>query len=370
VPPIAPQSERLTPEQVYELDDAFFGSDPLGYFEARTEALIAYADGAQARYDEGLGAAYANKLGVRAPDFLPAATDDARELQVAVEALALRQHAAESLLRLFAALLATRDAKPGEVSIWATIADSRDQVADVLKSIAADAGSRDREVGLLLFLPEPDRANVHNNPLIRKALYILGEWLGHAETVLVRDDIRLAAAHNKAKHGLAIRPRNDMRLDFIRAPKDPPQNGKLPLSAMQDSIPVFDRPVLEYLDRPRGGGKDKHGLELTWLRLDTSSLLAEAFMLATVYGSLFHVAAANYAAPRPASIKVAATYPPLPLGPTPEQLLGQGVTGMRFPITFPPGASAPERGPGLSLNDGTFWSMDGREEQRVTLSED
>src|SRR5665647_3619848 len=45
-------------EQVRELDDSFFASDPFGYFRARIESLIACAQGAQVDYGTALGDDY------------------------------------------------------------------------------------------------------------------------------------------------------------------------------------------------------------------------------------------------------------------------------------------------------------------------
>lgn len=76
-------------------------------------------------------------------------------------------------------------------------------------------------------------------------------------------------------------------------------------------------------------------------------------MLATVYGSMFHVAALSHAS-RSATAVPVPTYPTLPVGPTPEELLGNGVTGMRFPVTLPPDGRKADRSLGVGFNGGVF----------------
>ena len=43
-----------------------------------------------------------------------------------------------------------------------------------------------------------------------RALNVLGDWLTHAMWLLVRGDINMNPAHNKLKHGLAVRARDDV----------------------------------------------------------------------------------------------------------------------------------------------------------------
>lgn len=358
-----PTGVEPSPEQVRELDDEFFSSDPFGYFQARIESLVAYADGAVAQYQDGLGGTYASRLR-RAPEEMLRATDDARELQVVTDALSLRQHAAEALVRLWAAVLETRHTAPGEVSVWATLADGRIRTAEVLDQIGSTEGASDPDVQLRLLVPGPLIGRVKADPELQRAIGVLFTWLEHAEHVLVRGDIHLAAANNKVKHGLAVRPTNTLRVDFL--PQDAvPDPESISVSTLASGVPLFDRPVVEYLARPTR----KEGLELTQLRLDAATLLTEATMLATVHAAVFHVAAARYAASS-RTIESIVPYPKLPLGPTPVELLGKAVTGMRSPVTLPKGGGPPLRGPGIGFNDRTFWNLtvdyDGHRSGRLT----
>lgn len=341
-------------EQARELDDSFFSSDPLGYFHARIESLIAYAQGAVVDYETGLGGDYARRLG-RGPNDMEAPSDSARELQVVVDALSLRQHAAESLIRFWLAVLQTRTTTPGTVSVWVTIADDRRSMIDVLREIAKTDGASDPEVVLTLLLPRGLEREFSTNVDLQRAVAVAEEWLVHAEKLLTRQDINASAAHNKAKHGLAIRARADLRLDLMTH-LPPSVGGTLPVSAMRDSIPIFDRPVLEYLARPPAQGKTGAGLELTQLRLDAATLLAETTMLATVHAAAFHVAAARHAEWSP-TVTIS-PYPTLPLGPSPTQLLGKAVTGLRFPVTDLPDGTPTTRRSGIGFNHGVFVPLD------------
>ena len=338
-------------QQVRELDNSFFASDPLGYFHARIGSLIAHAQGAVVDYETGLGDDYARRLG-RQPRDMEAPSAGARELQVVVDALSLRQHAAESLIRLWLAVLQTRATTPGTVSVWVTIADGKRSMIEVLNEIATTDGADDPEVVRALLLPRGLGREFRTNVRLQQAASVAEEWLVHAEKLLTRPDINASAAHNKAKHGLAIRARSDLRVDLMtRLP--PSHEGTLPVSAMQDSIPIFDRPVLEYLARPPAKGQPGSGLELTLLLLDAATLLAETTMLATVHAAVFHVAAARHAEWSP-TVGTISPYPTLPLGPSPTQLLGKAVTGMRFPVTDLPDGTPTTRSSGIGFNHGVF----------------
>ena len=356
-------------EQVRELDDSFFASDPFGYFRARIESLIVHAQGAQVDYGTALGDDYRRRLGAEV-QHLANTSADARELQVVVDALSLRQHAAEALIRLWLAVLQTRTAPPGAVSLWATVADGETSMMKVLKAIAKTDGATDPRVVLALLLPHDVVPAFGMNEQLQQAVAVAEEWLVHAEKLLTRADLSFSGAHNKAKHGLAVRARADLRLDAVFE-MPPHDEGTLPVSAMDGAIPIFDRPVLEYLLRPPRGGKGPQGLELVQLRLDAASLLVESTMLATVHAAVFHVAAARHAA-WSTTVGTIPPYPTLPLGPTPAQLLGKAVTGMRFPVTDRPDGTPTTRPSGIGFNHGAFVPLvfDHEAHERVTLVDD
>jgi len=364
-----PTGTKVSREQVRELDDSFFSSDPLGYFLARVGSLVASADGAKAHFDDGLGAELARLLH-RRPEDMARPSGSARELQVGVDALGLRQHAAEALIRLVDAILQLRSGEPGSASVWVTIAEGPTRTIDVLKRISSvPNGLHQDGVFAALVMPAEILSQVPSAPELQAALRTMAAWLEHAEALLTRSDVHLSAAHNKIKHGLAVRPRDDAKISVLTA-GPPVQNGTTPVSALDGAIDIFDQPFLEYLGRPPDEGHRKQGLELTWLRLDTPTLLAETTMLATVYGSIFHVAALNHAS-RSETAGPVPTYPTVPVGPTPDGLLGNSVTGMRFPVTLPPDGRKVDRSPGVGFNGGVFVPLrfDYASGQTITLVE-
>jgi hypothetical protein len=348
-----PTGRSPSREQVRTLDDSFFSSNPYNYFLARIDSLISYADGASANLETGVGAAFARHLGwVRNKEIIET-TESARELQVAVDAMSLRQHAGEAVARLWLALLQTRHEALGSVSIWATLTRTPTKNSAALNAIMECNGWDDPRVHQTLLLPEPYFTRFETDALVRQGADVLHKWLEHIPMLLTRNDIHIAAANNKYKHGLAIRPRNDERISIFRAISS---ESDAPISAAEEVV-IFDKPFVEYLAEGPSDESGKHGLELTRLRLDTPVLLVEANMLATLYGALFHVAAAKYATWSD-SVGEIASYPPLPLGPTPEQLLSKSITGMRSPVTFRPDGSPATRGHAIGFNSGEWVTMD------------
>lgn len=173
---------------------------------------------------------------------------------------------------------------------------------------------------------------------------VFASWLKYATDLLVGRQSYLNAAHNKVKHGLAARSRNDLRITFTTTP--PNADGTLPLSAVTgpDSYDLFDRPVLEVLVRPPKRNKQTQGLELTQIRIDVPEVLVEAHMIAWTHGAMFNVAATRHFTGRehlPDHLKPPA-HPGYPLGgPLPEHIHSQAPRGLRFPLTTPPGGGPP-----------------------------
>lgn len=244
--------------QVVELDDAFFTTDPLGYFTARTESLLAFADGARPIFEAGVSARYAAALRRERAE-IPAASDEARELQVAIDAMSLRQHAAEAVVRLWAAVLQTRDATPATVSVWDALTNGRQSIHSILRDDVATAGPLGPEESLALVLPAPLITAFPHSANLQRAVEVLARWLEHAERLLLRDDIHLGAANNKVKHGLAVRARADSPMHFLGTPPPTSLDFGMPASRARDSIPLFTAPSVEYLARPPADEVGKHG---------------------------------------------------------------------------------------------------------------
>jgi hypothetical protein len=274
--------------------------------------------------------------------------------QVAADALAVRHHAAEALLRFACARLAP-SASAGVPCLWAEIASGPAQIAKVIERLNASAQDADPGERMLRALVESEKLETaRTDPGIVDACNVIVEWLGYAAGLLSPAEIDLQAGHNKVKHGLAVRTRSDMRVTFLTTP--PNADGSVPLSSLTgpDAINIFDQPVLELLARgPRVDGH-RQGLEITQLRLKPSALLADAYMLAMAHGALFHVAAVEHFDGRDdrSEYQVPPPSPGYPVGgPRPQDIDAHAPLGMRFPLTTPPGGGQVRREAGIGFRD-------------------
>lgn len=335
--PIKPEGPNLTAAQAKTLDDEFFAARPLAYFAARITALLDASDAAgtprAGTHDSFLAALGLPKTTTELLDH----TESDRELQVAIDALAVRHHVAEALVRLLHAT-ATANA----TSIWAAIADGPSTLHIATDALAKEL-REDQTLFSRAFVPEETPASAE----LEGAFDIAWKWVLHAIRLLTDNELTVNAAHNKLKHGLAVRARSDVRIELLPG-IGPDEIGNIPVSAFQDgrSIPLFDRPMLTYLARPFA--KPRQGLELTSLRIEVPIVLAETWMMAVVYGAVFHVAARRHFGERTEEI---APYPPLHTGPSPEQVNGGRVRGYRGVVTLPPDKTTEPRQSGVFFAD-------------------
>ena len=353
-----PDGKHLSAEQARELDDTFLASDPFQYFSSRIASLLAWHEKAGSHKplpdpEPGSIRAELNQYMQR-----PVAAGPFRVLdvhaQVAADALAVRHHAAEALLRLACARLAPNSGV-GARCLWAEIASGPTQTADVVERLNASAerpGSGERVFHALV---EPEeREAARSNPEVVDACNVFVEWLHYAATLLSTGvPIDLQAGHNKVKHGLAVRARSDMRLVFLTT--GPDADGSIPLSAFTEPgvVDIVDQPVLEVLAQPKVDGH-RQGLEVTQLRLKPSALLADAYMLAMAHGTLFHVAAVEHFTGRD-DLRGDQTPPASPGypvgGPRPSDIDAYAPLGMRFPLTTPPGGGPVRREAGVGFRN-------------------
>lgn len=365
-----PQGPTETPEQAQALDDTFLAADPFGYFVSRIGMLHAWALAApdpdeDAKISEDSpGNGRADVLGVisavmknEPPPHLPRMVVAG---QVAVDSFALRHHLAEALLRLFVACVEQTEPpqetpEPGKpVSIWARMTDDKNfNVNDVVKA-AVRAGEELPPDGLAkLVLPPGMHLDESTRPLAQGFLTLCVDWLGHACDLLQPAELDITTAHNKVKHGLVVRGRADLKVTFTTV--GPNEDGGVPLSAFDPgvSVDIFDRPVLEFLSRPKIQGQPAQGLEVTQLRLGYRELLCEASMMALVHGALFHVASHRHfkGRLRPDGLRIAPHPGLVSESPKPNHAGHQ--VGLRFPITTPPGGGK-ARPAGVGGPDGNF----------------
>ena len=371
-----PNGPTESAEQVTELDTTFLLSDPFGYFVSRIGMLHTWAriggrnDAPVAEPRTATGDPGDSDTAIGRPDLFPIVEAVMRDeqadppspmivsAQVAVDAFALRHHIAEALIRLFVAC-SERSISGGQTttSLWSRMTDDKNLQTQQLIAAAAQA-SRDLDEARFGILVVP--ANVLEEtdlPRINQLKLLCARWIEYAVELLSPAGLDANSAHNKVKHGLAVRGRADLRVSFSTV--GPDEDGNVPISAFNEdnSFDILDRPTLEFMSRPKLPGSHKQGLEVTQLRLDYRSLLAESAMLAFAHGALFHVAASRHFASRPVpeGLRVA-PHPGLVGGEFPQPRLGGHQVGMRFPITTPPGGGAP-RDPSLWTADGTALTL-------------
>lgn len=354
-----PVGQDLSEEQAQELDDTFLSSDPFQYFRSRIASLLVWQESAPVF---GVPLSEADPGGIRAEfnEYLQrgAGDDPFKNLdvhaQVAADALAVRHHAAEALLRLACARLAP-EPFGGVRCLWAEIASGPTQIADVVARLNASSEQPDPgERMLRALVPRESLETARHNAEVVDACNVFVAWLGYAAALLSPAEIDLQAGHNKVKHGLAVRARSDLRVTFVTTP--PNEDGTVPLSAFtaDDAIDIFDQPVLELLARGPKVDGHRQGLEITQLRLKPSALLADAYMLAMAHGALFHVASVEHFTGRDdlREHHVVPAFPGYPVGgPRPANIDAKTPLGMRFPLTTPPGGGPVRREAGIGFRD-------------------
>jgi hypothetical protein len=377
-----PEGVYESEAQAQELDDTFLSSDPLGYFMSRIAMMHHWAscgtaeqtDSAGTAVLEGVDEAEQPTLGaVGRPEvnaviealFKNTKSPQLPKLvvtaQVAVDAFAMRHHLAEAVLRLFVGCVEDEQAGEGDPpqSLWARLTDNKETRIDQLltKSRELLHGLMPEKFAPYVLPPEiPVTEENYDQALTTVRTY--GPWLVYAMDLLAPGELDTTSAHNKVKHGLAVRGDASRRVVFTAI--SPNTDGTMEASALtgEDAMDIFKRPLLEFLARtPWAPEKGKRGLELTQLELDYRVILADAAMMALVHGALFHVAAHRHFAGRelPRGLTVA----PHPgfVAQLPEPNHAVWPYAMRFPITAPE-HGGPHRPAVISLPDGSFRTVE------------
>lgn len=337
--PIQAQGTTLTEEQAKILDDEFFLSDPIGHFASRATMLLE-ASHSNYKATPANETEFFNALSLDGADTALEFDDRHRSVQVAVDALSLRHQAAEALTRFIYARVAATRREGDATSTWLAIADSP---TSMIKVIEANKSAFDVDPHRFLRLLFPPGTVVEGT--YAGAAESAVAWVNHAEWLLTNDELSINAAHNKLKHGLATSARGDVRIDLITTP--PKADGTIPSSAFGEgkSLPLFDRPMLTYLSRPPK--KLGQGLEAVSLRVDLPVVLAETWMMANVYATMFHTAARHhYGENLPEEI---APFPALVTGCMPEHVIGSSPLGYRSAVTLPPDGTTLPRPSGIAF---------------------
>lgn len=358
-----PVGPNLTEEQRQELDDTFLSSNPFEYFKSRIGMLLRWAD-IDACSEEPSKITEVNQKGTADPQkqftlLLGRPTDFTLETslpsiitQVATDAYAVRHHAAESLVRLTAAIL--QQANNNDLCIWEALSTGPTQLRQVVEQINKYSTSEENSMQFpYLVICEKDLSKGMSTQLT-STCNVFANWLQHAANLLVGETFHLNSAHNKVKHGLAVRARNDLKISLLNSP--PNTDGTIPVSAFAapGALDIFDRPVIEVLARAPKVDNHQQGLELTQLRIDVPSVLAETYMIAWTHGAMFHNASAKHFTGRtglPDHLH-APSHPGYPVdGPHPTHISGKAPLGMRFPLTTPPDGSPIRRPAGIAFPD-------------------
>lgn len=284
--------------------------------------------------------------------FIPATSPRSVATQVATDAYALRHHAAESLVRLTAAL--SQRTNVAEACVWEALSAGSNQLDRVVSQIRESFSSEEAPMQFArLVLREQDLQSGMTEQLA-SASNVFADWLQFAIDLLVGHELQLNAAHNKVKHGLSVRARDDLKVSLVTSP--PSADGTIPVGALTDSdaVDIFDCPVIEVLAQAPKVDGHRQGLELTQLRVDVPAVLAEAYMIAWAHGALFHVAATKHFEGR-ADLPDYLSAPPHPGYPVgglhPDHVSGKAPVGMRFPLTTPPGGGPARRSAGVAFRD-------------------
>lgn len=342
--PVTPTGRDLTPEDAKALDDEFFRSDPRSYFNARISATLDAHRAAQVPSPATDGEFFA-AIGLQDSDLALTFDESARRTQAAIDAVALRHHAAEALVRFIHGVAVSKPHGNDARCVWIQIADCKLNLVQVAEANKAALDAKTPDPMTLLFRPGTVLDEGHT-----VAADAAIAWLNRAIVLLTEDELSTNAANNKLKHGLAVAVRDDFRLDFVTQSLD--EDGISLLDAVESgkSMPIFDRPVFTYLSRPCT--TPKSGIEAVSLRVDVPVVLAEAWMIANVYAAMFHVAAHNHFGGKlPEGI---APYPRMVAGRYPHHVLGDSVLGTRATITTPPDGTTSARSDGIFLGAGFF----------------
>lgn len=335
-----PTGHALSQQRARDLDDAYLTADPHAYFRARISGLLLNFEEADGSPGDSASSRLRPLLGelARTVDDVP---DRARELQVAIDAFALRHHAAEALLRLTYALVLPVEESSG--SLWVDLSLSPTRTRDVIASIKHGL-ERNKNVGAA-FRRLVLRDDLVGEPAhLASAASTYAEWFDFALDLVQTKRPDLSAAHNKFKHGLGARPIDDVLATFSTVGPGP--EGNIPLHAVtgDSATPLFSGLTLEYLTRgPRKGGITP-AFESTQINLDSPRLLAEAAMIAHTHGAMFHVAAyRHFRQSTPGEGRSLPPYPPLPVGgPLPRHTAAQGLLGVRMPLSTASDGTTPD----------------------------
>jgi len=367
----------LSDATVIQLDDQFFTSDPFAYIRGRIRALLSDEEpiGQGPLSDE-----FSRLLGPSSRLYLERDAPSAA-IRVALDAFSLRHHVAESLVRFLHVLL---HHKPGQ-SKWVELIDAPHLTLDVLRANSTVLNAQDDSGKAMLKAALRGSALAGNGfaaaqeadassdiaesqePSEHEWMQSLDthlSWLNYAIALLTQPSPDLNAAHNKFKHGMGVRPQDDVLTTLMLDPPNP--DGSVNLSSMvgERAIAIFDGVTVEYLSR----ASRRSGLEATQISMSPGPTLVETAAMAHTLSLLFHNAAVrNFVGRAPRAGRAIPAHPGILVnGPRPGQMRGRRPFALRFPLTTP----VREGGDGLAemfWTDGTVNALSFGERTTATI---
>lgn len=294
---------------------------------------------------------FARLLGPSSTNF-EQADDRASRLQIAVDAFALRHQVAESLLRLLHVAVHHRVG----ASRWVELIDTPTKNIDVMTQTRSVLDAQDdggtRLIRSVLVGLEDTSSVRFGSPgtpleqeqsteepgsaadLVERAVAVHVSWINYAILLFTQKSPDLDSAHNKFKHGMGLRPQDDVLTTITSTP--PNADGGIPISALtgEQAVQLFDGVTTEFLSR----ASRKHGLEVTQMAMKPVPTLVEAAAMAHTLGLLFHTAAVkHFADHQPREGRTIPPHPGLLIdGPLPgKQRPASSPFALRFPLTLP-----------------------------------
>jgi hypothetical protein len=235
-------------------------------------------------------------------------------------------------------------------SHWVELTDTPMKIAQVMQDNHAALAAEDVDTAAILrsiLLPPefraegiarlavaaPDGNQRSADELLEDGLSLHVAWVNYAIAIFAQESPDLDAAHNKFKHGMGLRPQDDVLSTLTLTP--PNADGDVPLSALtgEGAINLFDGITTEFLARRNR----KHGLEATQLAMLPAPTLVEAAAMAHTLALLFYTAAAcHFGDHEPHEGRTIPEHPGLLVdGPQPGTLRPLRPFAMRFPLTKP-----------------------------------
>lgn len=145
-----------------------------------------------------------------------------RQRAVILEAQALRHHVAETIVRLFKALVTTR---PHE-SVWFSLASDLEMgglktwIDDHMSTEIVSLNVR-TSLKASAFPDFTALVDQVGEELALERLEIAADWPSHFHWPLTAEGRDIAPATDQIKHGLGILPRDDIKISFVESIADP-----------------------------------------------------------------------------------------------------------------------------------------------------